>query len=141
MVIIIGPKETIKKDFLRQINDLPEKIYMLELKNYYKSRTLNQNSLFHALCQLIARETGMDPSLIKEGIKEQYGVRVDVTIGDHKVEVVKPSHQCDTAEMARLIDGVMYEAAELGIDTTEYHVGVETIRRGGAVEPRSGGGV
>lgn len=29
----------------------------------------------------------------------------------------KPTHECDTAEMSRLIDGAIYEAKELGIET------------------------
>lgn len=96
--------------FAHQYKDVPWKV---ELKKWQRKRTLNQNSLFHAIVGEIAIHTGMDPELIKEGIKEQYGPQI---IGWKGKTMAKPSSQCDTSEMGALIDGAILEAAELGID-------------------------
>ena len=101
-------------------NMQPESPYTLTIKLYRKPRSLNQNSLFHAICSIIASETGMDASLIKEGVKEQYGIKERVALAKEVLEVPKPSHLCDTQEMSLLIDGAIYEAAGLGIDVLIY---------------------
>lgn len=101
-------------EFLKQHKDMPLRV---ELKQWHKERTLSQNSLFHAVVGEIAKETGMSPDIVKQGIKEQYGEKVPGWKGRM---MPKPSHLCDTKEMGQLIDGAIYEAAFLGIDV-EYH--------------------
>jgi hypothetical protein len=87
--------------------------WKIELRKWHRERTLNQNKLFHAIVGEIARETGMHPDLVKEGIKEQYGPKI---IGWKGLTMSKPSSECDTLEMGSLIDGAILEAAELGVD-------------------------
>ena len=85
----------------------------LEVKPYKPRRSLSQNALFHALCAEIARITGMDASMVKEGIKQAYGVKVKAL---HGVLVPKPSHMMDTPEMADLIRGAEIELIDAGGD-------------------------
>ena len=109
-------------------NMQPGSPYTLTIKLYRKPRSLNQNSLFHAICSIIASETGMDASLIKEGVKEQYGIKERVALSMETLEVPKPSHLCDTQEMGLLIDGAIYEAAGLGIDVLIYQQEWEQLK-------------
>ena len=106
--------------------------YTLDIKPWHKSRTLPQNALFHAILDEIAIESGMDASLVKDAIKEQYGVRVRIELKDGPVIRPKPSHLCDISEMGKLIDGATYEAAYLGIDVEAYKTEWEQIRGGKA---------
>lgn len=78
-------------------------------------RSLPANALFHALIGEIARLTGMDSGLVKEGIKQAYGPKVKV----FGRLVAKPSHLCDTVEMSDLIRGAEIELAEVGGDIRE----------------------
>ena len=104
--------------------------YTLDIRPYRKPRTLPQNALLHAIIGEIGRNENMDPEMVKAGIKEQYGVRHRVQMRHGPVEVVKPSHLCDTREMGCLIDGAIYEAAYLGIDVLGYKTEWEQIRGG-----------
>ncbi|MCF7945934.1 MAG: hypothetical protein K9L24_03680 [Spirochaetia bacterium] len=101
-------------EFFKHHKDMPLR---LELKRWRRERTLSQNSLFHAIIGEIAKNTGMCPEIVKQGIKEQYGEKVPGWKGRM---MPKPSHLCNTKEMGQLIDGAIYEAAFLGIDV-EYH--------------------
>lgn len=103
--------------------------YIVTVKEARPRRTLNQNALFHAIIGEISRDQGADFDLLKEGIKERYGVRERVTFGNKVYEVAKPSHLCDTVEMGKLIDGALLEAAELGIDVLSYRVDWNEIRK------------
>jgi hypothetical protein len=100
--------------YAHRFQDVPWKV---ELRKWHRERTLSQNSLFHAIVGEIARNTGMHPELVKEGIKEQYGPKM---MGWKGSTMPKPSSDCDTVEMGSLIDGAILEAAELGIDV-RYH--------------------
>ena len=121
MTRLEGPKETLARRWPHVLKTLEEgRIYVVTVKKWFKPRTLNQNSLFHALIGLYCRETGSDAELVKEGIKEQYGEHITIKIGQNVMTVPKPSSQCNTYEMSRLIDGIMLECAEAGIDTTEH---------------------
>lgn len=85
----------------------------LEVKPWKPRRSLAANALFHALCDEIARLTGMDATMIKEGIKQAYGVKVKAL---HGVLVPKPSHLMDTPEMNDLIRGAELELIDAGGD-------------------------
>jgi hypothetical protein len=84
----------------------------ITVKKWRPRRSLNQNALFHALCGEIARITGMDAELVKEGIKEQYGAKVKY----HDRLVAKPSSMMDTGEMTELIRGAEIELIDAGGD-------------------------
>ena len=109
------------------LNKFPDRTYLdIEIKKHKEIRTLNQNAFFHHLCGWLGHELGMDASLIKDGIKERYGVRVKV-FGEY---VPKPSHLCNKfEEMNALIEGCFIEAGEQGIDTREKVLEWEQIKK------------
>lgn len=86
--------------------------YVVEVRKWKPRRSLSQNAYFHALCAEIARLTGMDKDLIKEGLKEQYGVKIMY----NGTRVNKPSHLMDKVEISDLIRGAEIELAETGGD-------------------------
>jgi hypothetical protein len=93
---------------------LPESCRVtVEIKPWKPRRSLPQNALFHALCGEIARITGMDSTLVKEGVKDLYGAKIP---GIHGRLIPKPSHLCDKMEMADLIMGAEVELTEAGGD-------------------------
>jgi len=89
------------------------KRYNVEITEWKPRRSLPQNALLHALCAEVARLTGMDRELVKQGIKEQYGPKIK---GLHGKLYPKPSHLCDKLEMADLIMGAEVELSEAGGD-------------------------
>jgi hypothetical protein len=92
---------------------LPEGRVTVEIKPWKPRRSLPQNALFHALCGEIARITGMDSTLVKEGVKDLCGPKIP---GIHGRLIHKPSHLCDKLEMADLIMGAEVELTEAGGD-------------------------
>lgn len=81
-----------------EANRLEGKWLNLEITKWRPRRSLPANAFFHALCGEIARITGMDASLVKEGIKQVYGARER-----YKDKLIpKPSHLMDSEEMAQL---------------------------------------
>ena len=92
---------------------LPEGRVTVDIKPWKPKRSLPQNALFHALCGEIARITGMDSTLVKEGVKDLYGAKIP---GIHGRLIPKPSHLCDKLEMADLIMGAEVELTEAGGD-------------------------
>jgi hypothetical protein len=90
--------------------DIGEEWLALEVKLWKPRRSLPQNAMFHAICGEIARLTGMDAGLVKEGIKQAYGPRMEY----HGMPVPKPTHLCTGAEMADLIRAAEVELVEAG---------------------------
>jgi hypothetical protein len=86
--------------------------YIVDIRKWKPRRSLDQNAYFHALCGEIARLTGMDRDLIKEGLKEQYGVKVEYK----GRRINRPSHLMDSAEIGDLIRGAEIELADAGGD-------------------------
>ena len=111
---------------------------------YKEKRSLNANSYFHVLVGKIANATRQSETEIKRQLVFDYGVQLgafvlesDVKPEKAGVEYAKPikditspkgkpcveymvykqTHTLDTAEMARLIDGAVSEAQQLGIET------------------------
>jgi len=100
--------------FKLQKNDV---YFNIEIKRWRERRTITQNNFFHLLCDDLGRELGMDPALVKEGIKQKYGYKE--RFGD--VLVPKPSSMCNKfEEMSALIEGVFIEAGEQGVDMREF---------------------
>lgn len=96
-------------EFIKK-TDAPLKI---TLSKWQRKRSLGQNSIFHAIVSEIARQTGMHPELIKQGLKEQYSPKIHGWKGELQPT---PSSQCTVNEMTHLIEGAIAEAGELGID-------------------------
>ena len=86
----------------------------LEVKKYRPRRTLTQNAFEHLLYDYIGKHSGMNPDLIKEHVKQEYGPWKRVF--DKNVPI--PSSQCDIFEIGQRIEGCfavmdyldMYEA-------------------------------
>jgi hypothetical protein len=108
---VIGPNVVLVLSFTPY--RLPEGRVTVEIKPWKPRRSLPQNALFHALCGEIARITGMDSTLVKEGVKDLYGPKIP---GIHDRLIPKPSHLCDKLEMADLIMGAEVELTEAGGD-------------------------
>lgn len=114
----------------------------IEVKKFTEKRSLNANAYFHLLVGKIAEVVRLPMSEVKRKMVFDYGTqlgafRAEATIpleaaftyfqiireskGTKRpcVDVIvwKPTHTLDKAEMARLIDGVVEEAEQLGIET------------------------
>lgn len=114
----------------------------IEVKKFTEKRSLNVNAYFHLLVGKIAEVVKLPMSEVKKKMVFDYGTqlgafRAEATIpleaaftyfqiireskGTKRpcVDVIvwKPTHTLDKAEMARLIDGVVEEAKQLGIET------------------------
>lgn len=114
----------------------------IEVKKFTEKRSLNANAYFHLLVGKIAEVVRLPMSEVKRNMVFDYGTqlgafRAEATIpleaaftyfqiireskGTKRpcVDVIvwKPTHTLDKAEMARLIDGVVEEAKQLGIET------------------------
>ena len=113
-----------------------------------EKRSLSANAYFHVLAQEIGKRTGRGATHEKNRLIREYGcyLYIDdfiptvcikpeyedtaldmeavhlktVERGELvKMAVMRGSHTYDTAEMARLIEGAVMEAKELGIETLE----------------------
>lgn len=111
---------------------------------YKEKRSLNANSYFHVLVGKIAKATRQSEKEIKQQLVFDYGVQLGALIlesdmlpekagveyakslkeftspkGKPCVQymIYKQTHTLDTEEMARLIDGAVSEAQQLGIET------------------------
>lgn len=115
-----------KRILLQNINDITKvgqylrsleykKPYIVEIKQYKKSKTDNQRSWFHFLLNVISEETGYETEEVKELIKKRIlGTRI-ITIGDSEVEVTESSEKANREDYSKLIDATYRLAAEAGI--------------------------
>lgn len=120
----------------------PEKVLDLQIKQHREKRSLDANAYFHVLLSKIAEKTNVGLEDVKKRIVEDYGTVAFVAripadadletiykysklIGESKGTktpcndwyIFKPTHELNTKEMARLIDGVIQEAKQLDIET------------------------
>lgn len=116
----------------------------VSIKKYRKKRSLDANAYCWALCSKIAEKVGSSKDEIYEQMLQEYGcfyededgfVAVTVKSGTDMARIgghwkfykdngkfssylkIKGSSEYDSAEMSRFIDGIIYEAKELGIST------------------------
>lgn len=103
-----------------------------------KRRSLDANAYFHVLCDKIAAKTQLSMDEVKVNMVVNYGTpKYIVSVpSDAKIEEIwaytryvgevdgqsqymlyKQTHTLTSAEMARLINGVVQEAQQLGIET------------------------
>lgn len=87
-----------------------------EIKKWKPLRTLKQNSFEHLLYDYVGYKLGMDPGIVKIGIKEKFGP----FIMSFEKLVPKPSHLCDIEEISPRIEGCFAEAGDQGIDMREF---------------------
>ncbi len=111
---------------------------------FKEKRSLNANAYFHVLVGKIAKATMQSESEVKRQLVVDYGAQAAIAVLPSEVTpetagiaystwlndfmspkgvncsqyaIYKPTHLLDTAEMARLIDGAVQEAQQLGIET------------------------
>lgn len=114
----------------------------VEVKKWREQRSVDANAYFHVLVTKIAERLGEGIDQVKRSLVCEYGTvafiaRITATanlddiykysmlIGPSKGTkepcndwmIFKPTHTLDSAEMARLIDGVVQEAKQLDIET------------------------
>lgn len=96
------------------------------IKKYQPTRTLKQNAFEHLLYDYLGAVIGINPALVKEGIKQKYGPYKRVF--DKLVPI--PSHECDIEEMSKRIEGVFIEAGEQEppVDMNEFIAEWRTIK-------------
>lgn len=119
-----------------------DKVLALEVKGWRETRSKDANAYFHALVGKIAEAQGLGLEEVKKAMVEEYGTisfiaripadadlesiyKYSKLIGESKGTkspcndwyIFKPTHTLNTKEMARLIDGVIQEAKQLGIET------------------------
>lgn len=115
----------------------------VEVKKHHEKRSLDANAYFHVLVDKMSKALRVTADDVKQRLVCDYGsqgvfVRLpaDANIAIYGIKyyrqigeskntkkpctdylVFKPTHEMDRAEMARLIDGTVEEAKELGIET------------------------
>ncbi|MCH5165629.1 MAG: hypothetical protein J1G01_04440 [Clostridiales bacterium] len=131
-------------DAMRSGQTEPNKRLTAQFAWHREKRSLNANAYFHVLVGKIAKAIDSGEEEVKKHLVVDYGMQVaiialpcEVTpqsagiayarwlndftspkgIKCAQYAVYKPTHTLDTAEMARLIDGTVSEAQQLGIET------------------------
>lgn len=112
-----------------------------EIKEYKQKRSLNANAYYWVLVNKIANALNQSKEFIHMAMLEQYGVTYSLLMPTeydirglikyyekessilkngktfNVYKAFKPSSEMNTSEMARLIDGVVFECKEMGIET------------------------
>ena len=107
----------VDRDFREDFDRLREAELDVEIKKHRNRHSLSANAYFHVLVSKIAAERGgSEESTIYPYVKcfdtrEENGKMFNCYL------VYKQTHLMDTKEMARLIDGAVEKARELGIET------------------------
>lgn len=139
-------KRTVEKiyDAVRLGQTDPKKRLTAQFAWHKEKRSLNANAYFHVLVGKIAYAVGESEEIIKQQLVTDYGTQAAVIalpcgvspksagilysrwlndfVSPKGVKcaqhmLYKPTHTLDTTEMARLIDGAVSEAQQLGIET------------------------
>lgn len=134
LVMIAAPLPVAEK-----LNNLSGE-YVVEIKKYRPKRSLNANALFWKVCGSMAQVLGIGEEEMYLQLLQDYGVKKFIVVRPEAVESVKGlfravdemgsvyvngskgiqlrctigSSQYNTAEMARLIKGAVYEAEQIG---------------------------
>lgn len=126
-------------------NQKPDKLYSVEIKEYRKPRSLTANGYYHALKQKLADVLRTSKDELHEIMLERYGQLVTKDgqivklstetdlrgtprynyLGESELSgkafyhytVTKGSHEYDSREFSILLDGLISECREQGIET------------------------
>lgn len=139
-------KNTVRKiyDAVRSCQETANKRLTAQFAWYKEKRSLNANAYFHVLASEIAKATQQSITEIKRQLVFDYGVQIGAISSELgnppekagveyakelndfispkgkpcvQYMVYKRTRDLDTSEMARLIDGAVTEAQQLGIET------------------------
>ena len=116
-----------------------EKIY--EIKEYHEKRSLNANSYFYVLQNKLAQVLKISNDELHEHLIKRYSNIIIITVPENyditgfakyydiynegeikgnkviQYKIYKPSHTMDVKEFTRLLDGLISECKEVGIET------------------------
>lgn len=132
-----------KDNVLNSLEELGEKDLNIKVKEYKKKRSLDANAYFWVLVSKIAKKLKTDDTSIYLSLLKDYGEYEVIIVKESALDKLKSvwkytqelgtiningksgvqvkcyygSSTYNTKEMSRLIDGAVYEAKELGIDT------------------------
>lgn len=129
----------LETDILNQVEELTDKILDIEIKEHKEKRSLNANAFLWALCNELGNKLRLSKEEVYFNMLKSYGQSEMVSVlssanikgyfkyfeevGQGKVKgkdfthykVYKGSSEYDTKEMSILLDGVVQEAKEQGI--------------------------
>lgn len=155
---------TIPQVARRFAEGMKQAVYTALLTEKRKKRSLDANAYAWVLMEKIAASVGLSKDDVYLQMLERYGVFThiivkpqavdmlmreyrlcrdlgDVTVNGkigRQIQAYFGSSQYDTKQMSRLIDGIIYEAKELGIETaTPEEVALMKSRWGNAQEDKS----
>ena len=90
------------------------------MRPYNKSRSLEQNDMFHAWCGTIADKTGHSKGEIKEIIIESvFGAEDYLNLKGEKRSRLRSTSDMNVSEMSELIERAVQLGIELGADVPE----------------------
>lgn len=128
-----------KKEIITWLLEQEDKEY--EIKEYKTKRTLNQNSYYWELLNKLANTMNVDKIKLHKDMLKHYSQITEILIPseynisgyieyyDKKSKIIKgdkeftcyriykPSHELNTKEMAILLDGLIEECNNVGIET------------------------
>ena len=116
---------TVTRDFREDFDRLKDTELDVEIKKHRNRRSLSANAYFHVLVSKIAAVCGGSEDSVKEWLVLEYGAlakdKDGMTVGfklpaSVDVSTIYP-YLMDSKEMARLIDGAIETAREMGIET------------------------
>lgn len=112
MAFTLGGKQRVTLEINGDFREIWDKLHQepvldVEIKKHREKRSLSANAYFHVLCNKISAETGESEDAVKRRLVVSYGA----------LARDKESHKMDSKEFARLVDGAIEEAKELGIQT------------------------
>ena len=114
---------------------------MYEIKPYHEKRSLNANSYFYVLQNKLAQVLKTANDELHETLIKRYSDATIITVPENydikgyikyydiynkgeikgnsviQYKVYKPSHEMNTKEFSRLLDGIISECKEVGIQT------------------------
>lgn len=126
---LVIPLDTYK-NVSEEMQELEGKICKIEIKEVKDKRSLNQNAMYWELINKIAERIGVSDTDVHMQMLRDYGVIEGVykvikgeiqkkyfdQIDRDTYKVYKGSSEMNTKEFKRLLEGVIYEAKEIGLE-------------------------
>jgi len=98
-------RDPVLQNLLDHIHRLPQdKAWSVEIKQYRKKRTLDQNARFHAMCSELGQTVGYTCEEMKRAVKHEIGAYEIVTSKVGKVARYESSADWDRLKMGTAID-------------------------------------
>lgn len=98
-------------------HDLNGKPYTINIRRFYRPRTLDQNSKFHAMIHDIAEHIGYErPDDIKDYVKSEFGWKKTVKIGNNIADIPMSTTEYNIEQFGFMIDRLYQLGAELGVE-------------------------